>query len=53
MAALDRKFLLTGVKELRAFPFLLIMVQRPQVDDDSTSFPHGEIPDATEIERGH
>lgn len=53
MAALDRKFPLTGVKELRVFPFLLIVVQRPQVDDDSTSFPHCEIPNATETKRGH
>lgn len=33
------------------FPFVLIMVQRPQVDDDSGSLPHQEIPDAARTQR--
>lgn len=38
----------TRLKDLWVFPFFLIMVQRPQVDNDSSSFPHHELPDATE-----
>lgn len=48
---LQTSFPLTRVKELRVFPFLLIMVQRPQVDDDSSSFPHREIPNAIETHK--
>lgn len=37
---------LTRVKHLRVLPFFLIMVQRPQVDHNASSFSHCEIPDA-------
>lgn len=39
---------LTRVKELWVFPFLLIVVEGPQVDDDSRSFLHCKVPEATE-----
>lgn len=45
-------FALTGVKPLWVLPLLLIMVQSPQVDDDSSSPPHCETSNAAET-RAH
>lgn len=41
-------FALTRVKPLWVLPLLLVMVQSPQVDNDSSSLPHCEISKATE-----
>lgn len=42
---------LTWVKKLRVFPFFLIMVQRPQIDDDSGSFLYCEVSNAAKKHR--
>lgn len=36
---------------LGVFPFFLIMVQRPQIDDDSGSFLYFEVSDAAKTDR--
>lgn len=45
-------FALTGIKPLWVLPLHLIMVQSPQVDNDSSSLPHCELSNATET-RAH
>lgn len=48
---MDRGRPLTGVKELGVPPFPLVVVQRPQVDYDTSSLPHCEVADAAEEHR--
>lgn len=51
IANISNTFPLTWVKKLRVFPFFLIMVQGPQIDDDSGSFLYCEVSNAAKKHR--